>query len=226
MLDHLAWILRRTGVEPEALSDEFANCVKRHRNVESLTVPQPEVLEYARVLTRWVTDPAFVDSGGNPRPLKLKGRRGSFTALVRVAVPEARASDVFDTLQRCGIIEKTLEGRIKAVSTNFFPKKGENDAHVLGYALHGIEAMLASARANLSSDDPGSEWCQFIRMATSERFDLRYLPQYDAFSKASALEELRRNDQWFRRHEVKGKRWKKSQVGCVGMGVFVFRVDR
>jgi hypothetical protein len=226
MLDHLTWFLRRTGVSSEALSAELSNCLMRHKNLEPLTVPPPEVLEYIRVLTRWVTDPAFVDDHGKPRMLSFRGRGGSFTSLVRLALPEARAADVSEALERCGIVERTLDGHIKALSTNFFPKKGKNDAHILGYALHGIEAMLASARSNLASADPNAQWCQFLRIAYSERFDLKYLPQYDAFSRKSALEELQRNDQWFRRHEAKRKPGKKGQVGCVGMGIFVFRVER
>jgi hypothetical protein len=224
MLDHLTWFLRRTGVTSEALAIEFQKGLKRHRNLKSLTVPPPEVLEYARVLTRWVTDPAFVDEHGKPRTLCFRGRGGSFTSLVRHAIPEANPTDVLEILERCGIIERTSDGRIQAISTTFFPKKGKNDAHILGYALHGIEAMMASARANLTSTDPSGQWCQFLRMASSERFDLKYLPQYDAFSRASALEELERNDQWFRRHEAKGKRSRPGEVGCVGMGIFVFRV--
>ena len=171
MLDHLTWILRRTGISSEALSAEFSKSITRHQHLKSLRVPPPEVLEYTRILTRWVTDPAFVDEHGNPRTLPFKGRGGSFTSLVRLAVPEATASDVLASLERCGVIQRTLEGRVEAISTNFFPNKGKNDAHVLGYALHAIEAMLASARANLSSQNPGVEWCQFLRMASSERFD-------------------------------------------------------
>jgi Family of unknown function (DUF6502) len=224
ILDHLAWFLRRTGVSSEALATEFVKCLERHKDLESLPIPPPEVLEYARVLTRWVTDPAFIDEQGKPRALHLRGRGGSFTSLVRCAIPEANATEVLQILERCGIIERTAEGRIQAISTTFFPKNGKNEAHILGYALHGIEAMMASARSNLTSTDPSGQWCQFLRMASSERFDLKYLPQYDAFSRASALEELERNDQWFRRHEAKGKRWKKGEVGCVGMGIFVFRV--
>jgi len=226
MVDHLTWFLRRAGVESEVLSAEFARCIKRHKNLESLTIPPPEVLEYARILTRWATDPTFVNESGKPRVLPLRGRGGSFTSLVRCAAPEAKAAHVLETLERCGIVGRAPDGTIQAISTNFFPKKGKNDAHILGYALHGIEAMLASARSNLGSPDPSEQWCQFLRIASSERFDLKYLPHYDAFSRASALEELQKNDQWFRRHEAKGKRWKKGEVGCVGMGIFVFRVER
>jgi hypothetical protein len=226
MVDHLIWFLRRAGVEPEALSAQFAKCVKRHKGLDSLVLPPPEVLEYARVLTRWVTDPTFVDEGGKPRILPFKGRGGSFTSLVRSALPQAMAADVLATLERCGIVERTPDGRIAAISTHFFPKKGKNDAHILGFALHGIEAMMATTRANLLSTNPSEQRCQFLRLVSSERFDLKYLPQYDVFSKASALRELARNDQWFRRHEAKGSQWKKGRVGCVGMGIFVFKVER
>jgi hypothetical protein len=222
ILDHVAWILRRAGVNPEDLSTEFAKCVKRHENLESLTLPPPEILEYTRVLTRWVTDPTFIDEKGKPRVLPLRGR-ASFAALVRSAVPEGDALHVLQTLERCGMIRRTQEGRIEAISTSFLPAKGKNDAHILGYALHGIEAMMASTRANLASATPGTEPCQFLRMVLAERFNLKYLRQYDAFSKASASKELAKYDQWFRRHEAKGK---KGEVGCVGMGIFVFKVDR
>jgi Family of unknown function (DUF6502) len=225
LLDHLAWILRRAGVSPEDLSTEFAKCVKRHENLESLSPPTAEVLEYTRVLTRWVTDPTFVDEKGKPRVLALKGP-GSFAALVRHAVPEGKAAHVLQTLERCGMIRRTGEGRIEAVSTCFLPEKGKNDAHILGYALQGIEAMMASVRANLASAEPKSERSQFLRLVLAERFDMKYLRQYDVFSKASASKELAKYDQWFRRHEAKGKKSRKGEVGRVGMGILVFNVER
>jgi hypothetical protein len=141
-------------------------------------------------------------------------------------VPEGDAAHVLRTLEHCGMIRRTREGRIEAISTSFLPAKGKNDAHILGYALQGIEAMLASVRTNLVSAAPGTEPCQFLRMVLAERFDLKYLRQYDAFSKASASKELSKNDQWFRRHEASGKKRKKGEVGRVGMGIFVFKDER
>jgi hypothetical protein len=225
MVDHLVRFLRRAGIGPEALQAEFAKCLKQHQNVESLTLPSAVELEYARVLTRWITDPTFVDEHGRARVLPFKGRVGSFTSLVRRALPHAKAAHVFETLCRCGILKRTADGRIEAASTGFFLHQGKNDAHILSYTLQAIAAMMASARSNLTSAAPKQQRGQFLRIAVSERFDLKYLPQYDAFSRESALKELARNDQWFQRHEAKGSRLKKGEVGCVGMGIFVFTLE-
>jgi hypothetical protein len=124
------------------------------------------------------------------------------------------------------VIQETADGRIEVLSTSLLLQKEKNDAQILAYALQGFLAIMTSARSNLTSADPKEQRCQFVRLALSERFDLQYLPQYDAFSKDSAEKELKRNDQWFQRHEAKGSKWKKGEVGCVGMGIFVFKVDR
>ena len=225
-LDHFVWFLHRAGIKPDEMSAAFAASLTRHANVESLTMPRPEVLEHSRILTRWATDPDFLDEVGKPRVLPRTGIGASFASLVKRALPDAQADEVFSTLQRCGVIQETPEGRIEVLSTLLILQKSKNDAEILGYALQGFLAIMTSARSNLTSTDPKEQWCQFLRLALSERFDLTYLPHYDALSKASAEKELERNDQWFARHEAKGSKGNKGKVGCVGMGIFVFRVDQ
>src|SRR6266702_8010771 len=70
-LDHFVWFLMRAGVEPEQITKALAHCVHRHRHTKALVVPRPEVLEYSRVITQWLTDPQYLDEFGASLPLPV-----------------------------------------------------------------------------------------------------------------------------------------------------------
>src|SRR5277367_7070460 len=64
-LDHFVWFLLRAGVKTEQIAKNLADSLHRHRYTQALEVPQPQVLEYSRVITEWLTDPQYLDEYGN-----------------------------------------------------------------------------------------------------------------------------------------------------------------
>src|SRR5258708_7781599 len=93
-LDHFVWFLLRAGVKPQQIMKTLAQSIHRHRHTQALVVPRPQVLEYSRVITQWLTDPQYLDELGATVALPVTGKRLSFRSLVRKALPRADAPDV------------------------------------------------------------------------------------------------------------------------------------
>lgn len=92
--------------------------------------PEPEASiteEYnraARVMTGWVRDPDFGDGKGHPIPLKMEGKRASFSALVRRYSGDIPVRAVLDELLRVGAVKRLRDGRIGLLARGFIPQKG------------------------------------------------------------------------------------------------------
>jgi len=106
-LDHFVWFLLRAGVKPQQITKTLADSVNRHRYTQAMVVPRPQVLEYSRVITEWMTDPLYLDNYGNTVTLPVTGTRMSFGSLVRKALPHEDAGDVLSVLSRHGIASNT-----------------------------------------------------------------------------------------------------------------------
>jgi hypothetical protein len=59
-------------------------------------------------------------------------------------------------------------------------------------------------------------------VALAERFDLKYLQDYDTFLRDQATAFLLKQDAWLKRREVKSTS-KGAAVAHVGVGIFGFR---
>jgi hypothetical protein len=89
MVPIVVWFLLRAGVKPEQITKALADSVNRHHYTAALVVPRPQVLEYSRVITQWMTDALYLDDYGNTVTLPVTGTRMSFRSLVRKALPHA-----------------------------------------------------------------------------------------------------------------------------------------
>jgi Family of unknown function (DUF6502) len=217
-LDHHVWFLLRAGITPADISDSVARSLHRHRKTKSLVVPDPEVLEYARVLTHWRTQPEYLDDNARPRTLSFAGRSGSFATLVSESIPGAPETDVLNVLTAHRLICKTRDGRIKMLASAFLPM-GQQPAQFLAYTLSSIEGIMDTCYSNLKSRDPKKRVGQLQRTVFAERFDMAHLPAYDQFLRDYSATFLADNDAWLKSHEVTGSS-RKRRVGYVGVGVF------
>lgn len=78
----------------------------------------------ARVMTGWVRDPDFGDGKGHPIPLKMEGKRASFSALVRRYSGDIPVRAVLDELLRVGAVKRLQDGRIGLPARGFISQKG------------------------------------------------------------------------------------------------------
>jgi len=181
-LDHFVWLLMRAGVKPAQIMTVAAKSVHRHRHMKALMVPPPQVLEYSRVITQWLTDPQYLDELGLALALPVTGTRLSFHALVRKALPRADASDVLKVLSRYGIVRRIRKTQVQLLADTFLPK-GEEKAQFLAYTLSALEGIMDTCHANLTTRDPKQQLGQVQRLVIAERFDMSRVAEYDAYAR-------------------------------------------
>lgn len=221
-LDHTLWLFLRAGVTPEDITRRTAQILRKRRATRALKIPPPDVLEYTRVLTYWRFEPDCLDAKGSPRPLPLKGRSGSFQSLVKRALPDADASDVLAVLQRHRIVGVSKANKVSLLSGAFIPRTA-HQAQFVAYSLAGLNGIVGTLVTNLTARHPDDSLGCVQRMAFSERFDERYLPDYDEFTREETASFLEKQDAWLKRHEAKPGKGKKARLAHVGIGVFGFR---
>ena len=65
----------------------------------------------ARVMTGWLRDPDFGDGKGHPLPLRMVGKRQSFSALVKRYSGDIPVRAMLDELVRVGAVKPLKDGR-------------------------------------------------------------------------------------------------------------------
>ena len=78
----------------------------------------------ARVITGWLRDPDFGDGNGHPLPLRMVGKRLSFSALVKRYSGDIPVRAMLDELMRVGTVKQLRDGRIGLVVRGYIPQKG------------------------------------------------------------------------------------------------------
>ena len=79
----------------------------------------------SRVITGWVRDPDFGDGKGHPHPLRMEGKRASFSALVKRYSGDIPIRAMVDELLRVGAVKQLKDGRICLLSRGYIPQKGQ-----------------------------------------------------------------------------------------------------
>ena len=221
-LERLLWMLLRAGIDPRQITLKTGQIVKAHRNIRTLRIPPPEVLEYARVLTYWRNEPQFLDEQGVPRSLPLTGGASSFRTLLRKALPGSVVEDVLRVLRRHQLITVGSNGRVTLRASAFLPRN-ERRAQFLAYTLSAIEGIVDTCHRNLTARESADSIGRLQRVASAERFDVRFIKDYDLFLRDQGNDFLLKQDAWLKRHEVKSRSAGKMRVAQVGVGVFGFR---
>jgi len=78
----------------------------------------------SRVITGWVRDPDFGDGKGHPHPLRMDGKRASFSTLVKRYSGDIPVRAMVDELLRVGAVKQLKDGRICLLSRGYIPQKG------------------------------------------------------------------------------------------------------
>lgn len=96
-----------TGM-PDAKVASLLRQAKTRPPVQDSGQPRTE-----RVLAGWYQDPEFQDAAGDPTPLKVRGERGSFVALVRKYGGAKRAAPILRQLENAKAVRRLPDGRIE-----------------------------------------------------------------------------------------------------------------
>jgi len=88
------------------------------------SVSEEEYHRASRVITGWVRDPDFGDGKGHPHPLRMEGKRASFSELVKRYSGDIPVRAMLDELLRGGTVKQLKDGRICLLSRGYIPQKG------------------------------------------------------------------------------------------------------
>jgi hypothetical protein len=97
------------------------------------SIVEEEYHRASRVITGWVRDREFGDGKGHPHPLRMEGKRASFSALVKRYSGDIPVRAMLDELLRVGAVKQLKDGRTCLLSRGYIPQKGlVEKLHVLG----------------------------------------------------------------------------------------------
>lgn len=113
----------------------------------------------SQVVGRWLSDPAYLDEAGQPRPLSRYGEAPSFDALVVATSSEYRARSVLAELERLGIAEMQ-DSVVRLREPGFVPRQGFDETVAL--LRDNLHDHLAAATENLDGAHNYLEQAVFV----------------------------------------------------------------
>ena len=213
-----------------ALLDLFAqlqiDAPKLASRVKSLTgihASEPRLYSHTAIigelLTAWHQSPEYLDKFGNPIPLKMRGRKRSFTKLAADAVPSMGAPALLAQLERVGAVSidnhRYVHVRMRSLSVY------EDRQLAVDHTLTSLLGFIKTLRHNLGSDSLNSNQL-FHRVAWSDTLDRSLLPNLKIKLKRQGQGFLESFDNWMmRKAKTHSRNSRKSRATQVSIGVYL-----
>lgn len=123
-----------------------------------------------RVLRGWWNDPEFRDASGRPAILPLRGRRGSFTALVNRHAGDPRVRTLLQELLRVKAIRQLADKRLEVLSPTFATARWDGGGiEVVGERVRDLLATLVHNLKHPSRP-------RYTRFVSNAQVDPRFVP--------------------------------------------------
>jgi len=209
-------VLARHGCTPQHIAQEVLKACRRvPRSWAQTTQPAvPEMDAAAHVLTLWFQDPDYLDSRGNPQPLRLRGGQRSLEALARQVDPKLDVDKILAHLLRQAVLRRSGARYLPRDRVLMFRGSG---APYHARSLETLVAMLSTLEHNSRPRRSTPGW--FERFAVNLRVPLA--------ARASFLEWLLRYGNRLleqadtKLHGYELKRKKGEPTGRFGVGIYV-----
>ena len=172
--------------------------------------------ELSDVLTLWHKDPKYLDSAGNPVPMKMSDGRNSFRKIANKAVPNVPAAELLRELVRLRAVRIDKKGIINAKtrSLSIYEDKRLGALHTLS----SLRGFINTLRHNLDSVPVNSDQL-FHRIAWNGEFDKQNIPQLKIWLRRHGQNLLESVDIWMMNKTAprSGARRKKAVRASVGL---------
>lgn len=163
------------GFPPKDIEKE---AVKACREVPKSWVQQskttvPEVERAAHTLTLWFSDPEYLDSSGNPRPLPIRGPGPSLESLSCRVDPGLDVEEVLRHLLRGSVLRR--------VKTGYVPRDRMLLIRGFGSLYHSrsLRTLLAVLSTLDHNRQPRRSSAWFERFAVNPRIPVSQVPGFD-----------------------------------------------
>ena len=175
-------VLARCGCTPQQIAQEVIKACRRIPKswAQTPTAAISEMDAAAHVLTLWFQDPAYLDSKGNPQPLRLRGGERSLEALARQVDPKLDADKILAHLLRRAVLRRNGGRYLPRERVLMF--RGSGPPHH-ARSLRALVAMLSTLEHNARPRRSTAGWYEVFAVNTR-------VP-------ASAVSAF---DRWLRRH--------------------------
>ncbi|MFO1406368.1 MAG: DUF6502 family protein [Steroidobacteraceae bacterium] len=175
-----------------------------------------EALNHAsRVMTGWHLDADFIGADGRPLDLPMDGDGACLEALLRRYAGDIPATALVKELIRSQTIERTNDGRYRALRRYYMPSP--MDARAVERSGSVLADLVATVEHNLARGE--RESARFEGRAQNRRIDPRHLPAWRAFMEREAQGFLERVDEWLSTHEAT------DDVAGIRLGAGVYAIQ-
>ena len=175
VLERVARVLRGTGVTPRQMRDAFVRICRKLPPPSTADRKATEIIDAAHLLTLWFRDREFLNTGGTPRPLPLRGRGPSLDRLIRRVNPALPVTEVTRYLVRAGAVRRVRQGYVPvrhALSLRrlYGPQRAR--------ALRPLVSILRTLEHNMKPMSEVEGWFEWI--AENPSVPVRALQKLDA----------------------------------------------
>jgi hypothetical protein len=208
-------VLARWGCTPQHIAQEVLKACRRVPGswAQTTKAAVSEVDAAAQVLTLWFQDPAYLDSRGNPQPLRLRGSERSLEALARQGDPKLDVEKILAYLLRRPVLRRT--------GARYLPRdralmlRGSGPPHHVG-SLRALVAMLSTLEHNARPRRSTPGWYEMA--AVNARVPLSAIPAFDRWLRRQGNRLLEQADG--KLHGYEQKRRKGERTVRVGAGLY------
>jgi hypothetical protein len=211
-------VLARCGCSPEDIGLET---LRACRQIPATWAPKAraalrEMDDASHVLTLWFSDPAYLDRGGGPLALPIRGAGGSIEALAKRVDPKLEVREVLRYLSR--------RRALRRIGTRYIPRERilslrgaggpDNFRH-----LRGLLGILRTQEHNGQPKRRVAGWYEVF--AENPRFPVGARAAFDKSLRTWGNRVLYRADSEMHRYERARKRGERT----VRMGVGIYRFE-
>jgi hypothetical protein len=219
MLRPLLRVLLATGLSRKQLIEVCETNILQLSGASSRShfraLPHMEPLEH--ILAQWANNPVYLDAG-KPMRLKMRGRRPSFSSLVKSVAPGLPPTIVLRALKRHRLVRFDRSGRVVLLS-RFHPARLNGAVDIETIARMAID-FLRTYELNLLKNPPMGHGL-FQRYAQMLDSDARLAPTFNKYAREQGQLFLESIDEWLVRHQPRKSSRRPRKRVRLGVGIYV-----
>jgi len=168
-----------------------------------------------RVVQGWLGDEEFLDKKQNPKILPIKGKSGSFLALVKRYSGDITFGAILEELNRTGVTNQPDTKHIALVNPAYVPH--EDDLEQVKILTMCVSDLFETAVRNINSD---VEDKRFQRQVTYNLMDQKTAEEFQAYSTERASELINELNKFLARKRRKVGKITEGTSMRIGMGIY------
>jgi len=194
----------------------------RNRLGDNTELPKYRMRRPELILTKWHSDPAFLDDNNQPKKITFDGEGATFSALVAQVGGDIPPKAMLNELLRAGSVVKKGD-ELRIISRSYIPEPHDSEAIELGGGA--IRHLVSTINHNLDCDDPDMRF--FERRVYSELLPRFQRARFKKLAREKGDVLLRDLHAWLSEREKKLGEVQpspsiQSDIPRIGVGVYFF----